>query len=115
MKAAGSDMAVTVKMNMRDGFKGGMEIDESLEVARTLQDECGVHALVLSGGFVSRAPMYVMRGTMPIRTLTHYMPWGYLPIGVRMVGKYMIPSVPFKEAYFLEDALKFRKLKKEGK
>ena len=108
-KAAGSDMAVTVKMNMRDGFKGGMEIDECLEVARTLQDECGVHALVLSGGFVSRAPMYVMRGTMPIRTLTHYMPWGYLPIGVRMVGKYMIPSVPFKEAYFLEDALKFRK------
>ena len=109
MKAAGSDMAVTVKMNMRDGFKGGMEIDECLEVARTLQDECGVHALVLSGGFVSRAPMYVMRGTMPIRTLTHYMPWGYLPIGVRMVGKYMSPSVPFKEAYFLEDALKFRK------
>ena len=109
MKAAGSDMAVTVKMNMRDGFKGGMEIDECLEVARTLQDECGVHALVLSGGFVSRAPMYVMRGTMPIRTLTHYMPWGYLPIGVRMVGKYMIPSVPFKEAYFLEGALKFRK------
>ena len=109
MKAAGSDMAVTVKMNMRDGFKGGMEIDESLEVARTLQDECGVHALVLSGGFVSRAPMYVMRGTMPIRTLTHYMRWGYLPIGVRMVGKYMIPSVPFKEAYFLEAALKFRK------
>lgn len=109
MKAAGSDMAVTVKMNMRDGFKGGMEIDECLEVARTLQDECGVHALVLSGGFVSRAPMYVMRGTMPIRTLTHYMDWGYLPIGVRMVGKYMIPSVPFKEAYFLEDALKFRK------
>ena len=109
MKAAGSDMAVTVKMNMRDGFKGGMEIDECLEVARTLQGECGVHALVLSGGFVSRAPMYVMRGTMPIRTLTHYMPWGYLPIGVRMVGKYMIPSVPFKEAYFLEDALKFRK------
>ena len=109
MKAAGSDMAVTVKMNMRDGFKGGMEIDECLEVARTLQDECGVHALVLSGGFVSRAPMYVMRGTMPIRTLTHNLPWGYLPIGVRMVGKYMSPSVPFKEAYFLEDALKFRK------
>ena len=26
-----------------------------------------------------------------------------------MVGKWMIPTVPFKEAYFLEDALKFRK------
>ena len=109
MNAAGTDMAVTVKMNMRDGFKGGMDIDESLEVAKTLQDECGVHALVLSGGFVSKAPMYVMRGEMPIRTLTYYMPWGYLPISVRMVGKYMIPSEPFKEAYFLEDALRFRK------
>lgn len=108
MKAAGSDMAVLVKMNMRDGFKGGMETDETLEVARTLQDECGVHALVLSGGFVSRAPMYVMRGAMPIRTMTHYMPWGWLPVGVRMAGRLMIPSEPFKEAYFLEDALKFR-------
>ena len=29
MKAAGDDMAVLVKMNMRDGFKGGMDIDES--------------------------------------------------------------------------------------
>lgn len=108
MKAAGSDMAVLVKMNMRDGFKGGMETDETLEVARTLQDECGVHALVLSGGFVSRAPMYVMRGAMPIRTMTHYMPWGWLPVGVRMAGRLMIPTEPFKEAYFLEDALKFR-------
>ena len=108
MKAAGSDMAVLVKMNMRDGFKGGMELDETLEVARTLQNQCGVHALILSGGFVSRAPMYVMRGAMPIRTMTHYMPNGWLPIGVRMAGHLMIPTEPFKEAYFLEDALKFR-------
>ncbi len=108
MKAAGSDMAVLVKMNMRDGFKGGMELDETLEVARTLQNQCGAHALILSGGFVSRAPMYVMRGAMPIRTLTHYMPMGWLPLGVRIAGRMMIPTEPFKEAYFLEDALKFR-------
>ena len=108
MKAAGQDMAVLVKMNMRDGFKGGMELDETLEVARTLQNECGAHALILSGGFVSRAPMYVMRGSMPIHTMTHYMPFGWLPLGVKMAGRFMIPSEPFKEAYFLEDALKFR-------
>ena len=108
MKAAGQDMAVLVKMNMRDGFKGGMELDETLEVARTLQDECGAQALILSGGFVSRAPMYVMRGSMPIHTMTHYMPAGWLPLGVKLAGRFMIPSEPFKEAYFLEDALKFR-------
>lgn len=107
MKAAGNDMAVLVKMNMRDGFRGGMELDESLQVARKLQ-ELGVHALVLSGGFVSKAPMYVMRGEMPIRTMTHYMTCWWLKYGVRLVGKYMIPSVPFREAYFLEDALKYR-------
>lgn len=107
MKAAGNDMAVLVKMNMRDGFRGGMELDESLQVARKLQ-ELGAHALVLSGGFVSKAPMYVMRGEMPIRTMTHYMTCWWLKYGVRLVGKYMIPSVPFCEAYFLEDALKFR-------
>ena len=107
MKAAGNDMAVLVKMNMRDGFRGGMELDESLQVARKLQ-ELGAHALVLSGGFVSKAPMYVMRGEMPIRTMTYYMTCWWLKYGVRLVGKYMIPSVPFHEAYFLEDALKFR-------
>lgn len=107
MKAAGNDMAVLVKMNMRDGFRGGMELDESLQVARKLQ-ELGAHALVLSGGFVSKAPMYVMRGEMPIRTMTYYMTCWWLKYGVWLVGKYMIPSVPFREAYFLEDALKFR-------
>lgn len=107
MKAAGNDMAVLVKMNMRDGFRGGMELDESLQVARKLQ-ELGANALVLSGGFVSKAPMYVMRGEMPIRTMTYYITCWWLKYGVRLVGKYMIPSVPFREAYFLEDALKFR-------
>ena len=107
MKAAGSDMAVLVKMNMRDGFRGGMELDETMQVARRLE-QSGAHALVLSGGFVSKAPMYVMRGEMPIRSMTHYMTCWWLKYGVRMVGKWMIPSVPFKEAYFLEDALKFR-------
>ena len=107
MKAAENDMAVLVKMNMRDGFRGGMELDESLQVVWKLQ-ELGAHALVLSGGFVSKAPMYVMRGEMPIRTMTHYITCWWLKYGVRLVGKYMIPSVPFREAYFLEDALKFR-------
>lgn len=107
MKAAGNDMAVLVKMNMRDGFKGGMELDESLQVAKRLVED-GAQALVLSGGFVSKAPMYVMRGEMPIQSMTHYMKCWWLKYGVRMVGKWMIPTVPFQEAYFLEDALKFR-------
>lgn len=108
MKAAGNDMAVLVKMNMRDGFKGGMDIEESLQVAHRLVND-GAQALVLSGGFVSKAPMYVMRGAMPIKAMTHYMDCWWLKLGVKMVGHLMIPSVPFKEAYFLDDAMLFRK------
>ncbi len=109
MKAAGNDMAVVAKMNMRDGLKHpGTTIEESIEIARRLQN-LGVHALVLSGGLVSATPMYVMRGEMPIRTMTHYMDKLWLKYGVRACGKMMVPTVPYEEAFFLEDALRFRK------
>lgn len=107
MKAAESDMGVIVKTNMRDGFKGGLEIDDCLTVAKEIE-RAGVHGIVLSGGFVSKAPMYVMRGRMPIYSMTYYMKQLWLKYGVRMVGKYMIPTVPFKELYFLDDAKRFR-------
>lgn len=112
MEAAGGKTAVLVKMNMRDGFRGGMDIDESLQVAHRLVHD-GAQALVLSGGFVSKAPMYVMRGAMPIRSMTHYMDCWWLKYGVRVVGKWMIPAIPFREAYFLEDALRFREAIRE--
>lgn len=107
MKAADNDMGVLVKTNMRDGFKGGLEIDDCITVAKEIE-RLGVHAMVLSGGFVSKAPMYVMRGQMPIYSMTHYMKQWWLKYGVRMVGKYMIPTVPFKPLYFMEDAKRFR-------
>lgn len=107
MRAAGSDMGVLVKTNLRDGFKGGMEAEECLAVAQELE-RLGAHALVLSGGFVSKAPMYVMRGEMPIKAMTHYMSQLWLKYGVRVFGKMMIPSEPFREMYFLEQAKVFR-------
>lgn len=108
MKAAGSDMAVIVKTNMRDGFKGGIEIDEGILIAQELE-RLGAHALVLSGGFVSKAPMYIMRGEMPITSMTYYMKTWWLKYGVKLAGRFMIPKSPFREAYFLDDALEFRK------
>ena len=78
--------AVLVKTNMYDGFKGGVEIDEAVEIAKEIERH-GVNGLVLSAGFVSRAPMVVMRGAMPIKSMTEYMrPW-WLKYGVKMVGR----------------------------
>ena len=110
MEAAGDDMGVLVKMNMYDGFRGGMQEEECLEVARELE-RLGVHALVLSAGFVSKAPMEVMRGAMPLRTMAHYVPrlqyiW-FKPL-LLLAGRKLMPTVPYREVYFLEEALKFR-------
>ncbi len=110
LEAAGDDMGVLVKMNMHDGFRRGMQEAECLEVARELE-RLGVHALVLSAGFVSKAPMEVMRGSMPLRAMAYYMDmrkFWWLKALVRVFGRIIIPTVPYKEAYFLEDALKFR-------
>ena len=111
LKHAGSDMGVIAKINMHDGFKGGMQTQECLQVAKELE-KLGVHALVLSAGFVSRAPMEVMRGAMPLKTLAYYMDmkhFWWLKAGLALAGRLLIPSVPYKEAYFLDDAKVFRK------
>jgi 2,4-dienoyl-CoA reductase-like NADH-dependent reductase (Old Yellow Enzyme family) len=110
MEAAGQDMGVLVKMNMHDGFRRGMQRQECLAVARELE-RLGVHGIVLSAGFVSKAPMEVMRGAMPIRTLAHYMDmrkFWWLKALIRLFGRMMIPTVPFREGYFLEEAKRFR-------
>ena len=110
LEAAGDDLGVIVKMNMHDGFRRGMQEEECLEVARELE-RLGVHAIVLSAGFVSKAPMEVMRGAMPLRTMTHYMDmrkFWWLRALVRVFGRIMVPTVPYSEGYFLEDAKKFR-------
>lgn len=110
MLHAKDDMAVVVKTNMYDGFKSGLQVDDCLTVAKNIERH-GVHAIILSAGFVSKAPMVVMGGAMPIKTLAHYMPmktFWWLKAALHMVGKIMIPPVPFKELFFLDTAKRFR-------
>lgn len=109
IKAADGKIAVTAKLNTSDGFKGGQTTEELIEVAKELRN-MGVNAITLSGGFVSRAPMYVMRGEFPVKTIVHYFPWKqwWLKAGVLVGGKIVAPTVPFKKLFFLEDALKFQ-------
>ncbi len=85
---------------------GGIEIPESLEIAHEIE-RFGVDGIVLSGGFVSKAPMAVMRGLIPIYTMSYYSPW-WLRYFIRWCGPFMIKQFPFEECYFLEDAKKFR-------
>ncbi|MBQ1979088.1 MAG: NADH:flavin oxidoreductase [Alistipes sp.] len=102
-------MAVIVKHNMEDGFKGGIELPESIEIAKEIE-RLGVHGLVLSSGFVSRAPMAVMRGRIPTKTMGYYMGWNewLQKIVVTLFGQWMIKQYDFEECFFLENAKRFR-------
>ena len=108
-EAAKLGMAVVVKHNMEDGSKGGIELPESIEIAKEIE-RLGVHGLVLSSGFVSRAPMAVMRGRIPTKTMGYYMGWNewLQKIVVSLFGQWMIKQYDFEECFFLENARKFR-------
>ena len=108
-EAAKLRMAVVVKHNMEDGFKGGIELPESIEIAKEIE-RLGVHGLVLSSGFVSRAPMAVMRGRIPTKTMGYYMGWNewLQKIVVTLFGQWMIKQYDFEECFFLENAKHFR-------
>lgn len=106
-KALGASFPILVKMNLRDGFRGGMELDEAVEVARMFEAE-GVDALVLSGGFVSKVPMYVMRGDVPFKEFYEGQTSLTKKIGIMLMGKVLVKAFPYHDNYFLEDARSVR-------
>lgn len=108
MEAAAGRLAVLVKLNMSDGFPGGMEREECLQVAR-LVEAAGVHAIIPSGGFLSRCPQHIVRGFFPERTFRHYMESRSEAFLFRLFGKRYVQSLPFRKLYFLEEALEFRR------
>ena len=114
---AKDDIAVVVKTNMWDDCWQGVSIEEGLQVAREIAKH-KVHGIVLSGGTVSRSPMTILGGAMPIKTLAHYMPmktlwWLKAALHIPFVGSIMTPTVPFKELYFMDKAKYFQEQLKD--
>jgi 2,4-dienoyl-CoA reductase-like NADH-dependent reductase (Old Yellow Enzyme family) len=104
----GSSVAVTAKVSVSDGFRGGVTTDESLDFTAMLEADGNLDALQLSGGSSLMNPMYLFRGETPVKEFAAAMP---LPVrlGLRTpVGKKFLKEYEFHEAYFLEKALRFR-------
>ncbi|MBL8921937.1 MAG: NADH:flavin oxidoreductase [Myxococcaceae bacterium] len=107
-QAAAGAIAVVVKTNLRDGFEGGNQLEEGVAIAKALEEE-GADALVLTGGFVSRAPMFIMRGPMPMKEMSRRMtPW-WMRTFVGAFGEWLVPEVKYADHYFLDDAREVRK------
>lgn len=111
MLHAKDDMAVVVKTNMWDDCRRGVSMEEGIKIAKEIAKH-KVHGIILSGGTVSASPMTILSGAMPIKTLAHYMPvktfWWLKAALLCGGGKMMIPTVPFKELYFMDHAKRFQ-------
>jgi 2,4-dienoyl-CoA reductase-like NADH-dependent reductase (Old Yellow Enzyme family) len=105
--SAGSAVAVTAKVNMTDGVRGGFWLDESIEFARMLEADASLDALTLTGGSSFENPMYLFRGEAPVAEMAEMFP-GVLKAGMKLFGGRFFKEYPFEEAYFLPYARQFR-------
>ncbi len=105
--SVGQDFPILCKLNLEDGFSGGLTIQESKEVARALENG-GADALVLSGGYTSKTPFYLMRGEIPLKQMIMAEKNILQKIGMAVFGRIIIKKYPFEENFFLPLALKVR-------
>ena len=104
----GSEVAVTAKVSVGDGFRGGVTTDEGVEYAQMLESDGTLDALQLSGGSSLMNPMYLFRGDAPVAEFAATMPLA-VRLGMKTpVGRSFMKVYPFEEAYFREKALRFR-------
>ncbi|MGV9677803.1 NADH:flavin oxidoreductase [Nocardia sp. NPDC003482] len=106
--AVGDRLAVTAKLNMEDGFRGGLTVPESLRVAAWLEADGALDALELTAGSSLLNPMLYFHGDAPRREFAKTLPvparWG-----MRAVGRFFLREYPYQEAYLLDRARQFRR------
>jgi 2,4-dienoyl-CoA reductase-like NADH-dependent reductase (Old Yellow Enzyme family) len=106
-KAGANQIAVTAKLNMSDGVRGGISVEEALTTAKWLQDDGGLDALELTAGSSLVNPMYLFRGDAPVKEFAGaFKP--PLRWGIRMTGHKFLREYPYRDAYLLRDARRFR-------
>lgn len=104
----GDAVAVTAKVSLSDGFKGGVTLRDSIALLRLLEEDGTLDAVQLSGGSSLMNPMYLFRGDVPAEEFAASMPqpvrWGMRT----PVGRSFLKEYPFEEGYFRPKALEVR-------
>jgi 2,4-dienoyl-CoA reductase-like NADH-dependent reductase (Old Yellow Enzyme family) len=104
----GEDFPVLVKLNLSDGFKGGFTLEECKYVAKELEKN-GCTAIVLSGGFTSKTPFYLMRGDIPLKGMIKNGASLAEKITMALFGPFIIKKYQFTPNFFLSQAKEIRK------
>jgi len=107
-KRVGGRLAVIPKINMTDGFSGGLELDEALLVASILEEH-EVDALVLSGGFVSKTPFYMLRGKLPVKEMVATQKGWLRKTGLTLFGRILVHEYEYRDLFFLDMARRVRR------
>ncbi|MCH2110315.1 MAG: NADH:flavin oxidoreductase [Polyangiaceae bacterium] len=112
-KSISPKTALLVKMNLRDEIKGGLELEEAIQIVQALE---GSHegapladAVILSGGLVSHSPFYLFRGKRPLQSMVAVEKDRRQKWALRLFGRLVIKEYPFQPLYFLPLAEQVRR------
>lgn len=106
-EGAGNDVAVTAKLNMYDGFRNGLEVEESVQVARWLAQDGALDALELTAGFTGRTPMELLRGEPLLPRLASQEQHPVRRVALKGASLVMNEDKPFEEAFLRPHARRF--------
>ena len=107
-KEVGSEFPVLVKLNLCDGFKGGFTLDDCKYMSNALENY-GCSAIVLSGGFTSKTPFYLMRGDVPLRGMIENGDNLTEKVTMALFGPIIVKKYKFEPNFFLNQAREIRK------
>jgi len=111
ISAVGPEFPILVKLNLEDGVKGGFSLEDCIDVSKKLEN-LGCSAIVLSGGFTSKSPFYMMRGQIPLKGMIENGSSWTEKITMSLFGPIIIKKYAFKPNFFLHQALKVRQATK---
>ncbi len=104
----GEDFPILCKINLEDDFNKGFTLTDCIKAVQML-DMNGVDAVMLSGGFTSLTPFYLMRGEIPLKEMVESEPNYMQKFALRFFGRSIIKKYEFSENFFLEQAKQIRK------
>lgn len=106
--AVGPDCAVLAKMNVNDGFAGGLTPDDAVGVARALEASEDLDALILSGGFASRSALYLLRGGRPLRAMQRIEKHSLQRAALGALGPALVKAYPYESRFLADTSRRIR-------
>ena len=106
-EVVGPEYPILIKMNCEDGFKGGLTIEEAVQVAKRFA-EAGASLLVPSCGFTARTSFYMMRGNVPLREYVKSEKNLFTKVGMALFGRFIVKEFPFKELFLFDKAKRIK-------